>query len=225
VVDYYNLDRRIVAIGMNLFMRYISLCLKDEMASLELITATSLYLAVKLNGPRLNRHDNLLQNFVRMSSSRFNEEDMVQMEMTMLTKLSWKVNPVTPQDCIPYIVSVSNYSDLNDQVEQTRVIDLANYFSELVIFNPTFGETSPSSLACAAAILALDNVNAARNNNINAIDMLYHLFYNKVFDYDAIKIITEDMSSYLREISPTVDNSQLDIDPTGALFNYTIASP
>ena len=144
---------------MNYFTRFYTIdSSRQEMSSYELVTATSLYLAIKIHGPKLYTPDNLINSFVRMSKDRFKENDIRRMEMKMLTKFSWKVNPDPPQHFIYSFVNILSYFDekLHDQSFQVQLIELSVYIVELIIFDPQFNDNdSPSSLACAAILIAL----------------------------------------------------------------------
>mmetsp|Transcript_14575 Transcript_14575/g.22060 ORF Transcript_14575/g.22060 Transcript_14575/m.22060 type:complete len:277 (-) Transcript_14575:23-853(-) len=166
VIDHYQFDRKIVAIAMNFFVRYINLSSDEsddmEREIFEIIPATALYLAIKLFGPKLSRHDNLLLNFVQMSNSRFDESHFVQMEIKMLAAFSWHVHPVTPQDFIPYfieIVSHYNPSLLDEASNKPVLIEVSIYIVELIVFDQQFVYDSPSSIAIAAIAIALKSIN------------------------------------------------------------------
>ena len=204
---------------MNLFFRYIS-STSGERKDLELATATSLYMAIKLFGPKLSRNDNLILNFVRMSNSRFDESQIIQMEMKMLYSLSWKVHPVTPQDFIPYLVRILSYYDADlDQSCQQKLTVLSMYIVELIVFDPQFMHDSPSSLACAGIAIAMKGIHASCSTT-----SLLPFFKHDVILHHTLNDLAERLNTYLTKITPTLDGDELDVDPTGILYKQIISS-
>jgi hypothetical protein len=217
VIDHYTFDRKIVSIGMHFFVRYTSLTTKKDYVKLELATATSLYLAMKLFGPKLSRNDNLLLNFVRMSNSRFNETQIVEMEMKMLNTFSWYVNPIVPQDFITYFVRIlSHINPSLDKSAQTKLIELSIYVIELIVFTPQFMDDKPSSLACAAMAIALKQGVKATTSSIhyeNDLDCLFPLFDYGFVNCSTIRDLSNQIISYLQQVSPIFDDIHFGNDP------------
>lgn len=228
VIDHYSFDRNIVAVGMNYFIRYTTLSSPtnaEKQETLELATATSLYLAIKLYGPRLTKYDNLLLNFVRMSNSRFDSHQITNMEMEMLTALSWNVHPVTPQDYIPYFIQILSQNHTNlGQEEQKVLTELSTYIVELIVFNPRFTYDTPSSLACAGIAIALKGINVTPSSSSQAqIDYLQPLFNHGFVHYSTIHDLVESLKLYLTNITPMLDEEKLDIEPTGTLYKRIVS--
>jgi hypothetical protein len=217
---------------MKFFIGYATSCTKDEVESFELVTATSLYLAIKIHGPKLSRHDDLLCNFAHMSDCRYVKDDLVNMEMKMLQKFSWYVNPVTPQDIIPYLVKLLCYfgkKRRNDQSFQSSLIELSWYMIELLVFDPLFDKEKASSIAYACVVLALRGILATEQiENITSdheepIDFLLPFFTKGLADQSIVCSLVEEIGSYFQSISPKLSNSHLDSDRTGISFQYAIS--
>ena len=203
------------------------------MSSYELVTATSLYLAIKIHGPKLNTSDNLIDSFVRMSKNRFQENDILRMEMKMLSEFSWNVNPDTPQHFIYSFVNILSHFDekLHDRSFEVQLSELSIYIIEVILFDPQFNDDdSPSSLACAAILIAWNHV-VQLENSIRAKDStcttdimenyidhcptynpLVHiqpLFSHGLVDQTTIISLVSEMNTYLKKISPFIKNVQL----------------
>lgn len=232
---------------MNYFTRFFMATSNElEKSSYELVTATSLYLAIKIHGPKLSASDDLVNSFVRMSNNRFKGNDLRDMEMKMLTKFSWCVNPSTPQHFIYDFINILSYFDenLDDDSYRFQLIELSIYIIELIIFDQQLNEKdSPSSLACAAILIALNSIqttNAARAKDLacnssgdtaiyandsfcpayNPIDCLQPLFSHGLVDQNTIFNVANEMSCYLKKVSPNFKNIQADIDPAKILFRH-----
>ena len=211
---------------MNFFVRYISDA-PDEQKLFEVVPATSLYLAIKLFGPKLTRADNLLDNFVRMSNSRFNESHFVQMEVKMLNALSWHVHPDVPQDYIPYLIEIlSHYYPILDQSNKVVLIELSIYMLELTLFSPDFVFDSPSSIAIAAIGVAFRGVNATDSlrNTEQEFEYLTPLFKHQLALSGTVMDLIQKLNSYLAKITPMLDGAGLTVDPTGIMYKKAIFS-
>lgn len=231
VVDHYGFDRKIVGIAMNIFVRFVSRSSGryDDAKGLELPTATSLYLAMKLHRQKRSRSDNLLDDFVSMSSSRFTSNDILQMESEMLRTLTWLVNPIMPQDYIPLIIRFLSYydEDIEDSTQHS-LIDTSKYLSELILFYPHLASINSVTLAFAATTIALRGLNSAGQdaNHDKLCDHLYlFYFYGLIKDMDALSDIITEITLHLNNISPSnqKDNGQVQVnDPADSYINYVI---
>ena len=250
VIDHYQFDRKIVAIAMNFFVRYINLssdeCDDMERELFEIIPATALYLVIKLFGPKLSRHDNLLLNFVQMSNSKIDESHFVQTEIKMLATFSWHVHPVTPQDFIPYFIKiVSHYNPLflDEASNKLILIEVSIYIVELIVFEQQFVYDSPSSIAIAAIAIALKSVNTttatATAKNTNDIRHAKHqqqqhqqrrfgfllpLFKHNLALSGTVMDLIEKLNLHLTKITPMLDGEGLAVDPTGEMYRKAISS-
>lgn len=217
---------------MNYFVRFVSssLAIDGFDLSLELSTATSLYIAIKLfGGPKITRCDTqLLHNFAQMSNSRFDVKSIIEMEMKMLTTFSWHVHPSTPQDFVPYFVDVVTHGYNMNSRTTSALIDLSNYILELVAFNSEFSYINPSSLACAAMAIAKRGLkpqecsDESHGENKDFV-FLQPLFEHGLLSLQVIKETIDLLNTYLVEISPMLDDTDLSIDSTGDLFKRSLA--
>ena len=208
---------------MNYFVRFISSSVATDECdlSLELSTATSLYIAIKLfGGPKITRcGTQLLHNFAQMSNSRFDEKSIIETEMKMLSAFSWHVHPSTPQDFVPYFVDVVTHGQSMNNRTTSALIDLSNYILELVAFNSEFNYINPSSLACAGMAIAKRGLKTQEScdeyhGENNDFVFLQPLLAHGLLSLQVIKETTNLLNSYLIEISPMLDDTDLSIDST-----------
>mmetsp|Transcript_19066 Transcript_19066/g.22036 ORF Transcript_19066/g.22036 Transcript_19066/m.22036 type:complete len:430 (-) Transcript_19066:116-1405(-) len=244
VVDYYSYDRNIVAIALNFFDRYLAnsqtlssfASLSHDDASMkneryELVTATSLYLAIKLFGPRKERNENLLlRSFVLMSDSRFQDTHITNMESQMLNALKWKVHPITSQDFVHcFLQFLCQNNALLSEANQNDLIDLSIYIVELIAMDSQFSFDTPSTIACACIALALKGIQLSTSDDICTTTTATLLSENQrvsfllpLFQYGFVTQINdtiEKIHTYLSSISLFLDEDELAVDPTGILFH------
>ena len=181
VVDHFRIEREVVSISMNLFDRFLSLKNKDNVFckcpscqravdshTFQLAAMTSLYVAIKVHAESCI-HDSTrkklkLSSMVDLSRGQFSREDICAMELSMLSSLSWKVNPITPSNLVSYLLRLMPpQSDIplvcrsNYHLAQHVLNELARYLSELSVCLPNINSSFfPSEIAFASIMVSIE---------------------------------------------------------------------
>lgn len=175
VVDHFGLDREVVDISFNYLDRYLSLvfdeslqysqeCLAIDRKSFQLISATALYVAIKLHGGGSNfkSHNNhLVGTFVQLSRGLFTVDDIVQMERELLSALQWHMNPPTSAS---FVLQLMHSGLLGDKLLSSRriqscanperaVYEVSKFFTELAVGDYELAKSSKPFCIAAASIM------------------------------------------------------------------------
>ncbi|CAJ1892776.1 unnamed protein product [Cylindrotheca closterium] len=161
VVDHLDLDREIVAIAINYLDRF---CLEDsrpngiDRRTLQLLTLTSLYIAIKLFEFRAIRASDgdgaattTLETLLLLTGSPFTKQEMESMEYEILDALQWQVHPPTEQIFIAHFMSAMPPCD-------SRVQRLSLYLAELSLLDSFFASYRTSETAYAALLFSRGRV-------------------------------------------------------------------
>jgi Cyclin, N-terminal domain len=168
VVDYFRIDREVVAVSMSFLDRFLSTCRCDR-TSFKLAATTTLHLAVKLLYPCKLADLGILSD---LSRGEFDMKDVCAMESHILQKLSWNLHPPT---------SVAFSSIFLDYFFASRVVtisgtdlvdiyDVSSFFSELAVCDYMFALMPSSTIALAAILNALEGMYGPDNRL--AIDVI-----------------------------------------------------
>jgi hypothetical protein len=156
VVDYFRIDREVVAVSLSFLDRFLAKHPCDR-ASFKLAATTTLHLAVKLLYPCKLADLGILSD---LSRGEFNMHDVAKMEGNILRSLDWNLHPPTSIAFatlfLDYffasrVVSLSN-TDLGD------IYDVSSFFSELAVCEYSFLSRRPSAIAIAAILNALEGM-------------------------------------------------------------------
>lgn len=192
VVDYFRIDREVVAVSMNFLDRYLSHRRCDRNA-FKLAATTTLHLAVKILYPCKLADLGILSD---LSRGEFRMSDVCTMEVQILDALKWNMHP--PTICAfcsifldfffaSRVVTMSSH-DLDD------IYDVASFFCELSICDYSFAMASPSTVALAAILNALEGMfgadntlsadiaHAAHNVRISPLQADLSLLRNRLWD-------------------------------------------
>jgi len=155
VTDYFDLDREIVFISMSYLDRFLGYNELDR-KTYKLAATTSLLLSIKLHCPHCINISNIINDLTR---GDFTKEDIENMEMTMLQKLSWKVHPSTPINFVTRMLMLHPFlmqpvSEFNAKA----VKDFAKYLLELSVLDYYFALQKPSHMALAAILNGLERL-------------------------------------------------------------------
>ena len=158
VVDFCKFRRETVLIGMSYLDRY--LCTEKGLEALcnrklyQLAAMTALYIAIKLHEP-LEMETSLLAD---LSRGCYNEMEFVDMEQTILTALSFRVNGPTPLGFVQYFMGL-----MPETVHPTvaaLIMDYARYQIELSVSEQSMVDIKPSEIAVAAVLNAMEGMDA-----------------------------------------------------------------
>jgi len=151
IIDYFDLSRRTVAISLDLFDRF---CAKRDNVYNEsyarLTSLTTLYIAIKSHETKKIK----LCTLTKVLNGYFLAEDILQMEIEILTSLKWTVNPPTTVDFISDILHILPVN-LCIIVRRT-IFDLSCYAAEMSVCDSFFIGIPRSIVAFAAIINVLD---------------------------------------------------------------------
>lgn len=161
VVDYFRIDREVVAVSMSFLDRFLATCRCDR-TSFKLAATTTLHLAVKLLYPCKLADLGILSD---LSRGEFDMKDVCGMESHILQKLSWHLHPPTAiafsSVFLDYffatrIVTMSG----NDIVD---VYDVSSFFSEIAVCDYMLSLMPSSTIALASILNALEGMYGPEN--------------------------------------------------------------
>lgn len=162
VVDYFRIDREVVALSLSFLDRFLAKCRCDR-TSFKLAATTTLHLAVKLLYPCKLADLGILSD---LSRGEFDMKDVCAMESNVLHTLSWNLHPPTTvafsSIFLDYffasrLVTIST-TDLDD------IYDVSSFFSELAVCDYFFLLMRSSTIAVAAILDALEGMYGPDNS-------------------------------------------------------------
>lgn len=230
VVDYFRIDREVVAVSLSFLDRFLATCRCDR-TSFKLAATTTLYLAVKLLYPCKLADLGILSD---LSRGEFDMKDVCGMESHILHTLSWNLHPPTAiafsSIFLDYffaskVVTISG-TDFDD------IYDVSSFFSELAVCDYFFVLMRASTIALAAILNALEGMYGPDNGL--AVDIIHaaHELYLDV-PHDLVVVRNRLWELYERsEECALHDEKPADRDTTvawhGGIFvkkAATLASP
>ena len=155
VIDHCSLRRDSVAVATY----YLDLCVAKGMIAsrqeFQLAAMTALQLAIKLYDSTMVKLDSL----VKLGRGQFKEEDVVQMEQQMLKVLSWQVHPPTPVCFLRQYLRLLPVSV--SPMTRYLLAEVTRFISEISVCLYRFVKYSPSSIAYAGLLIAMERVDEA----------------------------------------------------------------
>lgn len=156
VVDYFRIDREVVALSISFLDRFLATCRCDR-TSFKLAATTTLNLAVKLLYPCKLGDLGILSD---LSRGEFDMADVAEMENYVLRSLSWRLHPPT---AIAFATLLLDYvfCDAVLEISQTDLDDLydvSSFFSDLAVCDYFFVTMKSSSIAIASILNALEGM-------------------------------------------------------------------
>jgi hypothetical protein len=162
VVDYFRIDREVVALSLSFLDRFLATCRCDR-TSFKLAATTTLHLAVKLLYPCKLADLGILSD---LSRGEFHMKDVCEMESHILRALHWHLHPPTAvafsSIFLDYffasrVVHLSG-TDLDD------IYDVSSFFCELSVCEYFFVSMPASQVAIAAILNALEGMFGPQNS-------------------------------------------------------------
>lgn len=156
VVDYFRIDREVVAVSLSFLDRFLATYRCDR-TSFKLAATTTLHLAVKLLYPCKLADLGILSD---LSRGEFDMKDVCAMETNILHMLQWNLHPPTAAAFtsifLDYffasrMVTISN-TDLDD------MYDVSSFFSELAVCDYSSVRIRSSTIAIAAILNAVEGM-------------------------------------------------------------------
>jgi Cyclin, N-terminal domain/Cyclin, C-terminal domain len=171
VVDYFRIDREVVAVSLSFLDRFLATCRCDR-TSFKLAATTTLHLAVKLLYPCKLADLGILSD---LSRGEFDMTDVSEMETHVLQSLAWKLHPPTSiafaSIFLDYFFSSSSTTSKNSNHHLTLsladfddVYDVSSFFSELAVCDYFFVSMRASTIALASILNALEGMFGPENH-------------------------------------------------------------
>lgn len=161
VVDYFRIDREVVALSLSLLDRFLAICECDR-STFKLAATTTLHLAVKLLHPCKLGELGILSD---LSRGEFDMNDVACMERHILQVLNWKLHPPTPIAFSTLLLDfIFSHQSLNlSSTDVDDLYDISSFFTELSLCDYYFVGVSPSSVALASVVNALEGMFGPEN--------------------------------------------------------------
>lgn len=186
VVDNFQFDRSVVSVAMNMLDRFVQAyrlpsdseapccCLSCKRSidsrTFQLASMTSLYISIKTcpetaTVEEMNRRRCFkISTFAELSRGLFSANDIATMEQTILSTLSWLVNPPTPMTFVPYLLNILPQTQtLPREAQRTYGLvhqvlrELSRYVTELgVCLGSELSAYPPSHVAFVAILISMD---------------------------------------------------------------------
>lgn len=213
VIDYFDFERDAVAIALNLVDRFMvfnhrkSIYTTMNKRDYQLLTVTAMFLAMKIHGVASNPSKAgaklTLRVFVELSQRRFTGADIERMELTLLQKLNWRLNPPLPVSfigCLMDLLPLWPTDNGHHACQRVRLMIYrgATYLAEISVFVREFAFLfSPLVLGYAAILVAMDTMVETRVHSMSEVLPSYDVverFFRNVFDATSLSPGTEDVS-------------------------------
>mmetsp|Transcript_43459 Transcript_43459/g.105342 ORF Transcript_43459/g.105342 Transcript_43459/m.105342 type:complete len:436 (+) Transcript_43459:556-1863(+) len=156
VVDYFRIDREVVAVSSSLLDRFLAVCHCDR-STFKLAATTTLHLAVKLLHPCKLAELGVLSD---LSRGEFDMQDVAAMERHILESLEWKLHPPTPMAISTILLDhiFSEHSLHLTSTDMDDLYDISSFFTELALCDYYFVGVTPSVTALASVVNALEGM-------------------------------------------------------------------
>jgi hypothetical protein len=161
VVDYFRIDREVVAISVSLLDRFLGVCECDR-STFKLAATSTLHLAVKLLHPCKLGELGILSD---LSRGEFDMNDVACMERHILQALQWKLHPPTSIAFSTLLLDfIFSHQSLNlSTTDVDDLYDISSFFTELSLCDYYFVGVSQSSIALASVVNALEGMFGPEN--------------------------------------------------------------
>ena len=162
VVDYFRINREVVAISTSYLDRFLATCSCDR-KTFKLAATTALNLAVKLNE---STKTDMMSVLSELSRGEFSMSDIVEMEQTMIESLSWLLHPPTPKCILGYMLKLLPSTVIPSLIRSISA--LSSFFTELSLCDYYFTTQYPSTVALAAILNSMEILNLSEiSSNIH----------------------------------------------------------
>lgn len=161
VVDYFRIDREVVAVSLSFLDRFLANRRCDR-TSFKLAATTTLHLAVKLLYPCKLSDLGILSD---LSRGEFEMKDVSEMESHILHVLCWNLHPPSSVAFTTIFLDyffLSGDTGLNS-TDLDDVYDVSSFFSELAVCDYYFVSVRASVIALASILNALEGMFGPNN--------------------------------------------------------------
>lgn len=153
VVDYFRIDREVVSVSLSYLDRFLCTCNCDR-SMYKLAATSTLYMAVKVFYPNKLGDLGILSD---LSRGEFSMRDVAEMESHILESLGWNLHPPMAACLSQLLLDYLFFEDLNEQCVEELYANAA-FFSELSVCDYFFVCKSPSTIALACILNALEGM-------------------------------------------------------------------
>jgi len=164
ISDHFELDRNTVAVAMNIFDRFMSIItteIHDEEENIQgvvyyqLAAMICLYTAVKIHEP-VAFEPKIIS---LMSGGVYSEEQVTDMEQTILHTVQWRLNPPTPITFVHCFLSMIPIEIIDPKTgDYNAILELTKHQIELGIKDYSSVVSHASSMALAALTNAIQAI-------------------------------------------------------------------
>jgi hypothetical protein len=213
VIDFCKFNRDTVAIAMSYLDRFLSTpegsAARKERKVFQLAAMTCIYTAVKIHEaeamePRV---------ISGLSRGAYSEQEVEQMERTILAALKWRMNPPTALSFVQSFHELLKCG-LNDKLDTSILMELAKYQTELAVEEYACVGVNASVIALASIANALQAMNSELKydilqtlSEIAKVDMASAMFVRCRYELWISISKLRDEQSHLVPQSPTVSKT------------------
>jgi hypothetical protein len=168
VVDHCQLSREVVASAMDMVDRFLAMpsCSTDEAlhdeSKFQLLTITALYVAIKVNELVVVSSD----LFAEMSRDAYTAKEIEDMELTLLSGLSWRCNAPTAFQVGHSILSLILPHTKCSEVTWGFLLDEMKYLTELAVRDYYISTQRTSTVALGAIFNAISDTNTKERQEL-----------------------------------------------------------
>jgi hypothetical protein len=161
VVDYFRIDREVVAVSLSLLDRFLATC-KCDRTTFKLAATTTLQIAVKLLHPCKLGDLGILSD---LSRGEFDMADVRDMEKHVFHSLRWCLHPPS---AVAFSTLLLDYVFADHVVNMTcadidDLHDISSFFTELALCDYFFVTMRPSAVSLACILNALEGMYGENN--------------------------------------------------------------
>jgi len=172
VVDYCNLHRETVEVAISILDRFLCLanadgqdqqdfhpialqCLEDR-KTFQLAAMTCLYTAIKMSEVEVMDPSIVAS----LSRGMCKEDEVIDMESTILQALDWRINGPTSHAAVDHLVQLLDAScpGVQQQHVKRAIIERARHYVQLAVIEYELMTVRPTLVAYAAIINALESI-------------------------------------------------------------------
>ena len=153
VMDYFKIDREIIAISMSYLDRYLSSVPMIDRRIYKKAATAALHLAVKVHQPDKMRMIGVLSD---LSRGEFEMIDIAEFESGISETLTWRLHPPTVICLVSRLVnilpSISSTPTIEDDEMATCLLDFSLFFAELSICDYSVSVMQKASTVAIASL-------------------------------------------------------------------------
>lgn len=144
--------REMVAIAFSYLDRYTEIHRQMDRTTFKVAAVTSFYLSTKI----LSTAQQSIRSLVELGRGEYNDQDIYDMEKSILETLSWRMHPVTSQNFIRQLCAVLCAEMSLETVQADSIFERAIFFTELSVYDRTFVEKDNYTTAVASVLNSIE---------------------------------------------------------------------